>query len=69
MVESRLICPEHQGAEKKYYLQERDGDDSIAECMDCLYSCQNFIKYPEVEVMNLETGETYMKNVMTGETV
>ena len=69
MAENRLVCPDHKGKDEKHYLEELDRDDSIVVCPDCGYNCQNFIKYPEVEVMNLATGETYMKNVLTGERV
>ena len=69
MAKDRLICPEHEGDDKRHYLKEQDGDDSMVFCPDCGYNCQNFIKYPEVEVMDLTTGMTYMKNILSGERV
>ena len=67
MAESRLICPDHPDDDVKHYLVEQYEDGTMVECPDCEYTCQNFIKYPEVEVMDFDTGETYRKNILTGE--
>ena len=70
-IPDRLVCPRHpmEPPSARRYLVECEDDDSVVECLmdGCGYTCQNFIKYPIAEVHNFTTGETYLKNVLTGE--
>ena len=63
-----IICPnkEHRIETR---MEEHPEDDSVAECPDCDYTCQNVLKYPVAEIFNHTTNETYLKNVLTGERV
>ena len=64
--EARLVCSKHPG-EGPFYLEELPDDDHIVRCPECGEEWQNFIKYPVAEVVDLGTGETFLKNVLTGE--
>ena len=61
-------CPGEPPAER-VYLEEHPTDDEVAYCLECAYTCQNFIKYPVSQVMDMKTGELYQKNMLTGERV
>ena len=67
----RLVCP-HHGEEIVYLVDTADTEDEDHEWVECL-RCEEFfpniLKYPVQQVHNRTTGETYMKNMITGEVV
>ena len=66
--EARSVCSKHPG-EGLFYLEELPDNDAPVRCPECGEEWQNFIKYPEALVHDFSTGETFMKNVLTGERV
>ena len=66
--EARLVCSKHLG-EGPFYLEKLPNDDGTVKCPECGEEWQNFIKYPEALVHDFSTGETFMRNVLTGERV
>ena len=65
---ARLVCPNHAGEEPRF-LEELPCDERTVKCPDCGERWQNFIKYPVALIHDVETGEMYRKNVLTGERV
>ena len=66
--EEYLTCPNHGEQIVRLAIQDQDADWMV-ECPLCGYQCQNFLKYPVAEVHKRTTGETYLRNVLTGELV
>ena len=66
--EDYLTCPNHGEQIVRLVVQDQDADWMV-ECLLCGYQYQNFLKYPVAEVHNRTTGQTYLKNVLTGEVV
>ena len=65
----RLVCPNHR-EEIVYLVDTADSqDDGRVECLRCGEFFPNILKYPVQQVHNRATGETHMKNVITGEVV
>ena len=62
-----LTCPNHSPEHPRLVYDKYD--DSVAICMECGFTCQNFIEYPIAEVIDMETMETRFRNVITGEYV
>lgn len=65
----RLVCPNkyHLLSDTPAYMDEDPEDDSIVVCPLCKYVFQNLLKYPVMEMVDTATGETHLKNMLTGE--
>ena len=64
----RLVCPNHR-EEIVPLVDTEDEDDEWVECLRCGAFFPNILKYPIQQVHNRTTGETCMKNVITGEVI
>ena len=62
-----VLCTNHNG--RKVRMVEDSDDTFLVYCPDCSFTCQNYVKYPWVHTLNVETGEERMRNVITGEEV
>lgn len=65
--DEHLICPNHDDP-KVRLVEVEDDHGQIVECLQCGYSCQNFLRYP-VTLLADRTGKSYWQNVLTGERV
>ena len=63
----RLVCSNHPKG-KRFYLVETDGGTRVR-CPECHGEWPNFLKYPVQEIVDLNTGEIYLKDLLTGERV
>ena len=61
---TKLICPNHNDDNTTHYLTL---GRTTAVCPDCGYTCPNFVAQPVRQVFNMRTGQTSLKNVLTGE--
>ena len=63
----RLVCSNHPGEQRIYLVESHNGDR--VQCPECKGEWPNFLKYPMQEVLDTNTGELFLKNVITGERV
>ena len=63
----RLVCPDCRP--EVVHLVEFPDDDSRVYCPNCPYHCQNYVRYPVVEVHDFSTGEMYLWDILKKERV
>lgn len=69
----RLVCPNHPDENAtlatRVYMVEDVEDVDVVVCPQCGNESQNFIRTPVAVVVELATGKTRAKNMLTGEYV
>ena len=65
--DKRLVCPNHQG--RRVYLEKTRPDSDRVHCPECGETWPDYLAHPIAEVVDLNTGEIYLQNVLTGERV